>query len=598
MSGIYRGPGSSVAAETVNLEGDKGDITVSNAGETWTIDSNAVTFSKIQNVATDTLLGRSTASTGNVETITCTAAGRALLDDADAAAQRTTLGITELAAQDPANVDITGGSIVGITDLAVADGGTGASSASDARTNLGLVIGANVLAYDANLQSFVTTFTLPTADSTSGFYLKTDGAGNLGFQAPGGLADGDYGDITVSGGGAVWSIDADTITTTELANNAVETANITDLNVTTGKLADLAVTTAKLNDLAVTAGKLASNAVTTAKLADSAFGPVMINGYITASVASSALTIAVKTNAGTDPSSSDPVLVLFRNSTVSNGSWSVVSITAATSVVVSNGSSLGTTASVLAKLNVLLLNNAGTAELAVCNAYGYNDLDEGNVISTTAEGGAGAADSASVIYSTTARSNVAFRYVGYLDVTPGASFAWSSAPTVIANAHGSSANNMAGMLTQVQAVSGAASYTFSIPAWAKKATCTFTGISTNGTGTIAFRLGDAGGVENTGYNGTVSSFNLSAIATANLSSAFNLTIGAVAAASYDGELELNLHNPYTNTWVAKGGLSRTDGTTGFFMRGSKATSAKATTLELSTSDTFDGGVGEWAVLFE
>ena len=130
-----------------------------------------------------------------------TAAGRALLDDADASAQRTTLGLAigtnvqaydaeltaiaalavtdgniivgdgttwvaesgatartslglgTMATQAASSVTITGGSITGITDLAVADGGTGASDAGTARTNLGLAIGTDVQAYDAGLQS-------------------------------------------------------------------------------------------------------------------------------------------------------------------------------------------------------------------------------------------------------------------------------------------------------------------------------------------------------------------------------------------------------------------------------------------------------------
>ena len=55
-----------------------------------------------------------------------------------AADARTNLGLGTIATQAASNVAITGGSITGITDLAVADGGTGASTAADARTNLGL----------------------------------------------------------------------------------------------------------------------------------------------------------------------------------------------------------------------------------------------------------------------------------------------------------------------------------------------------------------------------------------------------------------------------------------------------------------------------
>lgn len=58
-------------------DGDKGDITVSSSGTVWAIDTGAittdkiaddsVTYSKIQNVTTARLLGRSTAGAGNVE---------------------------------------------------------------------------------------------------------------------------------------------------------------------------------------------------------------------------------------------------------------------------------------------------------------------------------------------------------------------------------------------------------------------------------------------------------------------------------------------------------------------------------------------------
>jgi len=47
-------------------DGDKGDITVSSGGSSWTIDNGVVTFAKFQNVATSTLVGRTAGGSGSV----------------------------------------------------------------------------------------------------------------------------------------------------------------------------------------------------------------------------------------------------------------------------------------------------------------------------------------------------------------------------------------------------------------------------------------------------------------------------------------------------------------------------------------------------
>jgi hypothetical protein len=81
-----------VAAGGGISDGDKGDVTVSGGGATWTIDAGVVTLAKMADLAQDAFIVRTTASTGVPETATCTAAARTILDDTTVAAMVDTLG--------------------------------------------------------------------------------------------------------------------------------------------------------------------------------------------------------------------------------------------------------------------------------------------------------------------------------------------------------------------------------------------------------------------------------------------------------------------------------------------------------------------------
>lgn len=107
-----------------------------------------------------------------------------------AANARTNLGLGTIATQASNSVSITGGSIAGITDLAIADGGTGASTVTQARTNLGLVIGSDIQPFSNNLTALA-------AVTSHGFFVK-DSAGTAVTRS---VAAG--GSITVTNGDGV-----------------------------------------------------------------------------------------------------------------------------------------------------------------------------------------------------------------------------------------------------------------------------------------------------------------------------------------------------------------------------------------------------------
>jgi hypothetical protein len=308
--------------------------------------------------------------------------------------------------------------------------------------------------------------------------------------------------------------------------------------------------------------------------------PILQIQPISASVAGNALTI-----------SASALTLDFRSTTLGSGAVTRVSGTPA-NLVISSGSTLGTVNAVQSDIAVLALNNAGTLELAAVNLDGGTDLSETNLISTTAEGGAGAADSATVVYSTTARTNLAYRVIGIIRSTQATAGTWVTAPSLIQGSGGMNSGKLNVNMrlgASVASTSGTAIDFTGIPAWAKRITVMFEGVSTNGSDNILIQTG-SGSFDTSGYIGSGSYLGSSTLSTTNSTAGYVVQNGS-AANTISGCLRITLLK--SNSWVADGvfGFSNTAATC--VIAGARGVSNALDRVRITTTggtNTFDAGI--------